>query len=179
MATGDATPERWLPVPEYEGLYEVSDLGRVRSLTRTATFRDGRKRRVNGCLMRPAHGPAGKYLMVTLSKDGIYKRTYVHVLVLLAFAGPRPLKNEARHGPNGRYDNSLANLCWGTMSENHQDRRRDGDPGRSRPKLTVEAVRECKQRRVDGEKLGNLAKEFGVAISTLSQAVNGVTWADV
>lgn len=167
--------ERWLPVPGFEDWYEVSDLGRVRSYH----LRGSRGRRKRPYLLTPKCDKQTSYLMVTLRQDGIVKYETVHTLVLTAFVGPRPPKNEARHGPNGRYDNSLANLCWGTMSENHQDRRRDGDPGRYRAKLTVAAVLECRERRAAGERLVDLAREFDVSSSGLCQAIKGVTWANV
>lgn len=174
--------ERWLPVPEWAGLYEVSDRGRVRSLDRTvASSRGNGQRMIPGRILRPTAKGTGKYLMVTLSKDDQPECVYVHNLVLTAFVGPRPPGIiEARHGVAGRHDNSLANLCWGTMQENHQDRTRDNavtwGERHGNAKLTAAGVRDCRRRFAAGEKLCDLAREYGVSKSGLSQAVNGVTW---
>lgn len=168
--------ERWLPVPDFEDWYEVSDLGRVRSWHLPHGALGRRKKPL--MLKQVAKG-TGKYLTVTLRKDGTPYTCTVHTLVLTAFDRPRKPGEEGRHGPAGRYVNSLANLCWGTMSENHQDRRRDGDPGRYGAKLTIAAVLDCRQRRAAGERLIDLAREFGVSPSGLCQAVKGTTWANI
>jgi len=168
--------ERWLPAPGFEDWYDVSDLGRVRSWHPP---HGARGRRNRPYLLTPVAKGTGGYLMVTLRQDGKTEDVYVHALVLTAFDRPRKPGEEARHGPAGRHVNSLANLCWGTMSENHQDRRRDGDPGRYRAKLTAAAVLECRDRRAAGERLIDLAREFDVSSSGLCQAIKGTTWAGI
>jgi len=92
--------ERWLPVPGYQGWYEVSDRGNVYSLARTA---------VRGGLLRPQVNSAG-YRFVRLHKYGRVRTVTVGRLVLEAFRGP--VNGRARHGPGGREDDSLANLTW-------------------------------------------------------------------
>jgi len=175
--SGPGEQERWLPVPGFEDWYEVSDLGRVRSYHPP---HGGRGRRKRPYLLTPVAKGTGKYLMVTLRQGDTIEDAYVHTLVLTAFVGPRPPKNEARHGPNGRHDNSRANLCWGTIQENHQDRTRDDaviwGERHGNAKLTAAAVLDCRKRFAAGEKLADLAREYGVSNGGLSQAVNGVTW---
>lgn len=72
-------------------------------------------------------GPSG-YLSVCIGHDdGTRRNRYVHDLVLLAFAGPRPTADhEALHGNGCRADNWLHNLRWGTVKENADDRERHG-----------------------------------------------------
>jgi hypothetical protein len=128
----DESSERWLPVPGYEGYYEVSDHGRVRSLDRwlevpnrwgstTRYFKPGRvlreKRKKN-----PLHA----YAVVILSVNAKPDTRAVHRLVLEAFVGACPVGMEACHGPQGVFDNSLGNLRWGTYNENALDTVRDG-----------------------------------------------------
>jgi hypothetical protein len=168
--------ERWLPVPGFEDWYDVSDLGRVRSW-HPPHGAAGRRRRP--LILEQVAKGTGKYLTVTLRKDGEPYTCTVHTLVLTAFDRPRPPGNEGRHGPAGRYVNAITNLCWGTMSENHQDRRRDGDPGRYTAKLTVAGVLECRRRYAAGETQVDLAREFGVSSSGLCQAIKGTTWAGI
>lgn len=107
--------ERWLPVPGYEGLYEVSDQGRVRSIDCLDRLGRRRKGRVR-VLTRD-----GYYLKVSLSRDGKLKSFWVHALVLTAFVGPRPEGMECCHGPGGPLDNRLENLRWDTPSANSYD----------------------------------------------------------
>ena len=113
--------ERWRPVPAYAGYYEVSQLGRVRSLPRN----DRRGRRVVGGMRKP-HIAASGYPCVTLHRDGSSQTHYVHSLVLEAFVGPRPPGAEACHGEGGPSDNRVDNLRWDTHRENVLDIVRHG-----------------------------------------------------
>src|SRR5262245_12445878 len=117
--------ERWLPVPGYEGLYEVSDLGRVRSL------HTGRGKGKRGGLLAPAlTGGTCPKLCVVLYRDGAKRTRLVHHLVLEAHARPRPPGMDALHGPGGPLDNRLENLYWGTRRRNYLDSVRDGTAAR-------------------------------------------------
>ena len=104
--------ETWKAIPGYEGLYEVSDQGRVRSFRRVA----------NGQLLRPGRMPQG-HLSVALGRGN---SQCVHKLVLLAFVGPAPDKHECCHNNGNPADNRLENLRWGTRSENIKDAVRHG-----------------------------------------------------
>lgn len=124
----DTTPERWLPVVGYEGLYEVSDLGRVRGLDRLEQIggpRPGVRRR-RGRVLRQFRMKTTPYLYVRLSKESQGTTRTVHSLVLDAFAGPCPDGMEGRHLNGDHRDNVLANLVWGTGSENTLDQVRHG-----------------------------------------------------
>ena len=99
--------EVWKPIPGYEGWYEVSDQGHVR------TFRRG----ANGRLLKPGRMPQG-HLSVALGRGN---SQCVHKLVLLAFVGPAPDKHECCHNNGDPADNRLENLRWGTRSENIKD----------------------------------------------------------
>lgn len=123
------TTEQWRPVVAYEGWYEVSDFGRVRSVNRVVTDCRGRDLHLIGKLRALTWSTArsGKgYYTVTLSKDQTTRTRYVHQLVIEAFIGPPPLGMECLHGTNGSNDNHLSNLRYGTRQENLQERERDG-----------------------------------------------------
>lgn len=174
----DATPERWLPVPGYEGLYEVSDLGNVRSLHKSF------KPRLRGDLLSPAlTAGVSPRLGVCLYKDGASKTRLIHQLVLEAFVGPRPSPDhEACHGPGGALDNRLMNLSWGTRSKNQGlDRVRDGTSNRGtrqwQAKLTEDIVMECRKRYTAGETQYALAAEFGITQGAMSEVITGRQWA--
>ena len=108
--------ETWLPVVGFEGLYEVSDLGSVRSLRRRtpAGMRGGK-------LLKASSDPNG-YQHVGLYRDGRGTTIRVHRLVLEAFVGPCPVGMEARHFPDpDKRNNALVNLGWTTSSTNNLD----------------------------------------------------------
>ena len=113
--------ETWKPVVGFEGLYDVSDRGHVRSLRRMtpAGWRGGR-------LLKTPPMKRG-YLQCSLSKGGVTTKCYVHILVLTAFAEPCPPGKEACHGPGGLQDNRWPeNLRWDTHPNNNRDMIRDG-----------------------------------------------------
>lgn len=116
----DITGERWLPIPDYEGRYEVSDQGRVRSLLNT------RNRLRSKPMMRRSQRNRAGYLVVTLCADGVCVGRYVHHLVMHAFVGPRPGGMEIRHLSGDPADSRLANLKYGTSAENTADMMRQG-----------------------------------------------------
>ena len=115
--------ESWQPVPGYEGLYEVSDLGRVRSLDRL----NARKNRwgsvttahLKGRVLRPGRGGAAR-LQVNLSKESVSWVVPVHKLVALTFIGPCPEGHEIDHVNGDFQDNRLVNLEYVTHQENQK-----------------------------------------------------------
>jgi hypothetical protein len=115
--------ESWLPIKGYEGCYEVSNLGRVRSLR--FVNRMVNKLRDEPLILKPIKHNLG-YLRVSLGKSGRHKQFLVQGLVLEAFVGPRPLKHEAAHLDGSRDNNVLSNLKWVTSKENHSHRRIHG-----------------------------------------------------
>jgi hypothetical protein len=105
------TEEEWRPVQGYEDRYEVSSLGRVRSLT--TRFHPGRVRRV--------YPSAAGYLAVTLSRDNRNAIHYVHRLVASAFCEREPHHPLVRHLDGDPSNNVASNLAWGTPEENGLD----------------------------------------------------------
>lgn len=126
-------PERWLPVPGWEGLYEVSDLGRVRSLDRMVrTHHDGR-RLVRGRVLKPGRVSKYGHQGVIFTKAGSGRYPFqVHQLVLLAFDRPCPDGMEVRHLDSNPANNALTNLTYGTRKENAQDRVQNGTDNNAR-----------------------------------------------
>src|ERR1051326_8641933 len=87
--------EAWLGVPSYEGYYEVSSFGRVKSLARSVPMRDGRTYRVREKVLKLSNN--GHYLHAVLSRGGAEETLLVHRLVLETFAGPCPEGMECCH----------------------------------------------------------------------------------
>lgn len=118
--------ERWLPVVGWEGSYEVSSLGQVRSIGRTIRYRDGRCRVYPGKLLAQTQSNDYGHLAVSLSRGSRRTLLNVHTAVATAFLGPRPTGMQVRHGAGGRQDNRVTNLSYGTARDNSDDMRRDG-----------------------------------------------------
>ena len=99
--------EQWRPVVGWEGLYEVSSEGRVRSFRRGA----------NGRILRPGIASHG-YPTVALGRGNTQS---VHVLVAAAFIGPCPEGQEVRHRDGKRSNPKAENLHYGTRGQNIAD----------------------------------------------------------
>jgi len=122
----DIKNERWLPVPEYEGYYEVSSEGRFRSLDRTVTFADGRRRFFAG---RPLKLKTSAYgYPLALLSAGMDRKKWVgaHIVVAAAFLGPRPEGMQVCHDDNDRSNPRLSNLRYDTPAGNAFDKIRHG-----------------------------------------------------
>lgn len=122
--------EEWRAVVGYEGYYEVSSLGRVRSLDRVSTLPNGGSRFYPGRVL--AQSPADKkhYRGVNLSVFGVAKMFMVHSLVAEAFLGPRPEGMQICHGDGDKENNRSGNLRYDTPTANIEDARRHGTIGR-------------------------------------------------
>ncbi len=169
--------ERWLPVVGYEGLYEVSDLGRVRSLDRFVSHRYGGVQLKKGKVLAPCFHRHG-YPKVGLWKDGVQTVPCVHVLVAAAFLGPCPAGMEVLHGKAGSRDCRLSNLRYGSHEENQQDMLRDGTAQTGTKahssKLTEEDVRAIRRSNETGVAL---RRRYGISSAQVSRVRTGKNWA--
>jgi hypothetical protein len=167
---GAALPiaESWLPVVGYDGLYEVSDLGRVRSLPRQRTA---------GGILRP--GTTYGYHRVSLSDGNVRRNLLVHRIVLLAFVGEPPEGFQAAHRNGDRTDNRLANLYWATREENTQDRHEHGKFRRAMDakKVLTDAEAEFIRKHHKIIKQTDLAAMFGVHRATVQRIHSGQRYA--
>lgn len=115
-------PERWSSIPGYEGQYEVSTIGRVRSLDRKAGAR-----RLHGQVLKASIRPKDRYRSVHLWSHGRKSTNVVHRLVALAFLGsPEEDCYEVCHADGDNLNNCLSNLRWATHSDNIRDTVRHG-----------------------------------------------------
>ena len=185
----DSTPEVWRPVVGYEGSYEVSDSGRVRSLERIEVARNqfGRFARGRSAKTKKPFYTNG-CARVTLYRGGQGKKWAAPHLVLLAFVGPPP-------GEVGRFDGQfscnhvngdcgddrLSNLEW-LLNEEHRQHTVDNHlhaarESHARAKLTWDDVREIR-RSFDAGEAGQtvLAERHGVSKGNIDFIVKRQTW---
>lgn len=139
--------EEWRPVLGWEGLYEVSSLGRVKSLAREvelATRWGGTTTRRLPERFVTSRKFAGRYWQVDLKERSRGKvTTYVHRLVCAAFHGPAPEGHEVAHRDGNGLNNHIANVRWATHRENCDERRDHGTSQRMAvvPPEDVAAIR--------------------------------------
>jgi hypothetical protein len=105
------TMEQWKDIEGYEGLYQVSNEGRVKSLHREIIYKDGRKKVLEEKILHNFLSDLG-YCHVMLSKDGVPNRYKVHRLVAKAFI-PNPMNLPIiNHKDECKTNNSVVNLEW-------------------------------------------------------------------
>lgn len=121
-----SSDEEWRPVIEWEGVYEVSSEGRVRSLDRVSILRDGREIFYPGRYLKLKVNNGG-HLYVRLNRPGDRNvQRYVHRLVMQSFVGECPSGMEVCHNNGDPTDNRVDNLRYDTHSSNVSDRRAHG-----------------------------------------------------
>jgi hypothetical protein len=159
--------EIWKPIPGYEGYYEVSTFGRVKSIARKA-WNGHAWHMLPEKILQP-HSDHG-YLRVNLCKNGIRKIKRVHSLVLLTFVGPRPSKMDSRHFPdqNGA-NNYVINLSYCTRKTNSEDKIINGTYG----KLSADKVHQI--FHATGTK-AEIAKRFGISPEQVKNIKQGKNW---
>lgn len=174
--------EVWRAVPGYEGVYEVSNMGRVRSLLRRVDAEGvtGGPRHYKSRVLRP--GVVRGYESVRLSTQEGYASFKVHTLVLLAFKGPKPHGLVCRHLNGVKRDNRPENLEWGTHAENGEDAVRLGEKPRGEnhhnAKLTDEQAagfRDVMRGHCPPGAIKQLAKILNVSPTQLHNLRHGAT----
>ena len=176
------TTTTWAVVPNTGGRYEVSDDGRVRSLSWTSQMiRNGRMvpKRKGGAELVVTYAGNG-YGRVGMSTPNGKVKVAIHTLVMLAFVGSRPAGKEVRHIDGDKRNNSLANLAYGTPVENARDREAHGTQPRGEKsagaKLTFAAVAEIRLR---SRPIKEEAARWGVSLSAISHVRARRSWRHV
>lgn len=179
-------PEKWKAVRGYEGYYEVSTMGKVRSLDRQRTLRHSSgtyyTRIYKGKILTPVFHLC--YPLVCLTKkQGKHKNHLVHRLVAEAFI-PNP-KNlpHVLHKDDDRANPRKSNLRWGTPMDNVTDMVVKGrqNRGSDRPLAVLDEKKVARIKKMMREGVGDtaLSEKFGVARATMNCIRNGKTWKHV
>jgi hypothetical protein len=168
----------WMPISGYEGLYEISENGGVRSLDRTVTCGKHCYTR-KGRIVK--NGTCKGYLNVALTKNGKTRTYTVHRLVAIAFLGLQP--GVARHKDGDNRHNHWSNLQWGSSKDNSDDRERHGKTVRGvkspRAKLSEEKVRELKRLAASGKGPTEIGRLLGMNKARVHEIMKGATWAHI
>lgn len=172
--------EEWRAIPGYEGRYEVSNSGRVRSIDRSVRTSHGVVRRLPGVDLRPFLNDSG-YPIVNLCSGSRSKTRVerVHRLVALAFIGPQPPGCEVAHGDGSRTNNHVSNLRWATRAENVADAVAHGTLGNGGAKLTAEQVVLARKLVADGMPKRSVGRLLGVSYTAIRYIAIGKSWRNV
>lgn len=167
--------EEWRQVVGFEGYYEVSNLGRVRSVPR----RDIRNRTITGGLKRWRLDRDG-YPRVMLKKDGRGRPWGIHQLVTRAFLGPTPLGQQVDHIDGDRANPRLSNLRYLSPRANTRAALARGGGYRNphgerntMAKLTDVQVAEIRRLHTEGMSQSQIGGIFDVGQSQISRILSG------
>ncbi len=178
--------EVFVDIPNYEGYYQVSNYGNVRSLDRVITEKTGKTQTLKGRILKPRINRDG-YYYVGLRKNGSKAAFAIHQLVAQAFLDNPENKPTVNHINGIKIDNNVNNLERATYSENLEHAYKTG----LRTSVSIEAVGEKNYKRklkpeqvIEIKRLlaeGNLthkeiATKFDVARSTIAGIKSGRTW---
>ena len=160
--------ELWLPIPDFEGIYEVSNHGRVRNVQ-------------SGQILKQATHRGYRHVAL-YEAPGKSRTTFVHVAVMRAFCGKPPFNGaEVCHNDGDRSRNRLTNLRWGSRQDNMDDRTRHGrtrfGTGVRHSKLSEQDVLRMRSEYRGGKSTYALARELKISTHTAWCAVTGKTWA--
>lgn len=115
--TGGLIPEEWRAIAGYEGMYEISNYGRVKSLARSIVRSNGNPQSFKEKLLRPGLATMG-YFTVSLCNLGVHRSFYVHILVATAFI-PNPKNlDQVNHKDTIKINNFFLNFEWVSNREN-------------------------------------------------------------
>lgn len=174
--------EIWKPITGFEGRYDVSNLGRVRSLTRQVRCRVG-YHWLHGRVLKPyINAKRGKgYASLRL---GDTKNYDVHTLVAVAFIGPRPEGHECNHKDGNPHNNRADNLEWVTHQANMDHAAKtlgwsNAGSRHGRAKLTEQNVIDMRRLKSEVVPIKVLAVQFGIHEQSVRDICNRKYWTHV
>lgn len=179
--------EIWKPVLGFEKFYEVSNLGRVKSLYRHIKRSDGTDLRLNERILKPGLSgyPGSQYYMVVLTAKGKKRTAKVHRLMCESFYGIDSTKKYVNHIDGNKQNNLISNLEWCTSSENQKHayktglRQRNVGITNGRCKLNEATVRTIKSLlRTDMPQI-DIARHLGVNVVRVNSMKAGRTWTHI
>ena len=182
---------KWHPIVEWEGIYDVSNMGQVRSLDRWVRSKRNSFQFRKGLILRQrchtiSHGRKQlPYLTVHLRDFPRSAHPFVHILVATAFLGPRPLGLVCNHKDGDPQNNKATNLEWVTASENTQHALRRGKQMGLRGEmhhatpLTETDIHHIRRLLHAGSMQRDIAMMFNVSEGTISHIAHKKTWGHI
>lgn len=175
--------EEWRNVAGYEGHYEVSNLGRIKSMDRILQNKNGKRCRWKARIMTPGKDKCG-YEHLSLNLNGKRQPLQVHRIVATAFIPNPENKPQINHIDCRKANNAASNLEWSTHDENIQHavknslHRRGAENGNA--KLTESSVSEMRSKYKTGKfSQADLGREYGIAATTICQILSRKRWGHI
>ena len=170
--------EIWKDVPGYEGYYQVSNHGNVKSIERTITDSLGHTYNISEKILKNTIDNVGKgYYRVSLSRKCKILFAHVHRLVAWAFIGHQKKGIEVRHLDGNCKNNHINNLAYGTKSENIADAKEHNTfprwekrPGAILNRNIAKAIAASKGTNAE------IGRKFGIKAGVIRQVRTGETW---
>lgn len=179
-------PEVFVDIPGYEGYYQVSNYGNIKSLDRVIKEKTGKTQTIKGRVLKQRINPGG-YCYVGLRKNGVKATFAIHQLVAQTFLDNPENKPTVNHINGIKTDNNISNLEWATYSENLSHAYNSGlrtaaslqtvGNKNYKRKLKSEQVIEIKRLLAAGSLTHKeIATKFSVARSTITEIKSGRRW---
>ena len=160
--------ETWIDVKGYEGYYQISTMGRVKSLERTVIGKDGRRYSIEGQMMKNQKDKKG-YEVVVFRKNGSVKSQKVHRLVASAFIKNIKNKPQVNHIDEVKTNNNVNNLEWVTAKENTHHGTKI-----ARTSKPVVQIEEKTQKVIKTfPSVSSASKELGFSAGNIAQCARG------
>lgn len=178
--------EIWKDINGYNGMYQVSNLGRVKSLDRKryCGHKNSEPQLIKGRILKQRYDRAG-YIRVKLSKNSTSKLVTLHRLLAVNFIDNPYNKPNVNHIDGDKSNNSLDNLEWCTQKENVQhsfktglSKARKGEKN-NLSKLKENDIKEIRKLHRQKMTQTEISKMFNVSIANISEIVNYKTWKEV
>ena len=164
--------EVWKDIKGYEGLYQVSNMGRVKSLGRTVSAKNNSKQYRKGRILKFWTNKNGYQLVFLYNVNGERKTVFVHRLVCEAFYPKNKNKPEVNHINEDKSDNRACNLEWVTRKENNNHGTHNTKVAKALSKPVGQYTREGELIKV-WQSVSEVQRQLGFTKQNISQAARG------